>query len=344
MGVKMNRIKILMILLLSLCVTALAGCEDEEGTTDSRDDSVKTIVDKHGQLRIDGVKIVDEKREIVALRGMSLFWSQWGGEYYNAETVKWLVDDWKCTMVRAAMGVESGGYLDNSQAELQKVTAVIDAAIENGIYVIVDWHDHHAEDHLADAITFFDYISKTYGDTPNVIYEIYNEPLDVSWNDVIKPYAEEVVSAIRRNDRDNIIIVGTPNWSQDVDSVLHNGIAGWNIAYSFHFYSSTHGQDIMGKAATAINAGLPVIVTEWGLSEASGDGEINLQKKNDWLAFMESYNLSWCNWSIISKEESSAALLSTTTKVSGWSEGDLTLSGTIIRAYLNENNAAMFEE
>ena len=37
-------------------------------------------------------------------------------------------------------------------------------------------------------------MAKKYGKHPNIIYEIYNEPLVVSWDDVIKPYAENVIA------------------------------------------------------------------------------------------------------------------------------------------------------
>ena len=176
-----------------------------------------TIVDLYGQLKVDGNNIVNKNGDAVALRGMSFFWSQWMGKYYNYDCIKWLRDDWKCTVVRAAMGVESGGYLTHPKSEMQKVKTVIDACIELGIYVIVDWHDHNAHNHQTEAITFFKEMAALYGDKPNIIYEIFNEPQQVSWSAVVKPYSEAVISEIRAIDPDNIIIVGTPTWSQDVD-------------------------------------------------------------------------------------------------------------------------------
>ena len=77
-----------------------------------------------------------------------------------------------------------------------------------------------------------------YGAFPNVIYEIYNEPLNVSWSNVIKPYAMSVISIIREIDPDNLIIVGTPNWSQRVDMAAQDPIVEFeNIAYTLHFYT-----------------------------------------------------------------------------------------------------------
>ena len=107
-----------------------------------------TVVSLHGQLHIEGTKILDQNNNEVQLRGMSFFWSQWIGEFYTPQTVRWLKEDWQCTIVRAAMAVEdSEGYITNPETEKNKVFTVIDAAIAEGIYVIVDWHSHHAEDY-----------------------------------------------------------------------------------------------------------------------------------------------------------------------------------------------------
>lgn len=330
-------------LIIFLILGSNVSCNNSDGITDENE-AETTIVEKHGQLSVSGTNILDKNGDVFVLRGMSLFWSQWGGNYYNEETIKWLRDDWKCTVIRVAMGVEGGGYLENSSLEFQKASSVIDACIKLGIYVIIDWHDHHAENHTNEAISFFHNISLKYGTAPNIIYELYNEPLAVSWKNIIKPYAQSVTNAIRTNDLDNIILVGTPNWSQDVEDVINNRIDDKNLAYVFHFYSSTHTADLRNKAITAINAGIPLFVSEWGLSEASGNGNINLAESEIWMNFLEQYNLSWCNWSVINKDETSAALLPTTTTTSGWTESQLTQSGKMIREYLITENSNLFNK
>lgn len=304
----------------------------------------RTIVEHFGQLQVDGKHIVNEKGNIVVLRGMSLFWSQWGAKYYDKETIQWLRDDWKCTVIRAAIGIENGGYLEHQQRELEKLFTVIDACIELGIYVIVDWHDHHAESHQEQAVDFFGEVSSKYGEQPNLIYEIYNEPLDVGWAEVLFPYSNKLIAAIRKNDPDNLIVTGTPNWSQDVEDVIGNALNDSNVAYSFHFYSGTHKQWLRDKANQAISANIPLFVTEWGVSEATGNGEIDITENYRWTQFLEKNSLSWCNWSLNNKDETSAALKPTTTALSGWSEAELTDSGKIIRDYLIKMNSKIFDE
>lgn len=302
-----------------------------------------TIVTELGKLQVQGNRILDQNGNTAILRGMSLFWSQWMGQYYNRDCITWLRDDWKCTVIRAAIGVEGGGYLENPSAELQKAFQVIDACIENGIYVIVDWHDHRAELHLDQAMVFFRTIANKYGNKPNLIYEIYNEPLGISWPNVVKPYAEAVIAEIRKIDPDNLILVGSPTWSQDVDIAALDPIEDANIAYTLHFYTGTHRQPLRDKALSALNSGAALFVSEFGISEASGDGNIDYQETKLWNDFMDLHELSWCNWSVADKDETSAALKPGAAVDGNWPNIDLTESGLYIRNLLLEHNRALFE-
>ncbi|MGK9475571.1 glycoside hydrolase family 5 protein [Melioribacter sp. OK-6-Me] len=333
------------IILIIITSFSLLNCGDENSAVTNPEENFtpKTIVELIGPLKVDGNKIVGKADTTVVLRGMSLFWSQWGGKYYNEECIKWLRDDWKCTVVRASIGIESGGYLSNPETEMQKAETIINAAINLGIYVIVDWHDHHAENHLKEAKEFFKLLAQKYGDRPNLIYEIYNEPMQVSWSKTIKPYAVEVIKTIREYDPDNLIVVGNSTWSQDVDIAAKDPIDDINVAYSLHFYSSTHKQPNRTKASSALAKGVALFVTEYGLSEASGDGNIDMNEANLWFDFMEKNKLSNCNWSIMDKNESSAALVPGAAATGGWSESNLTLSGKTIRNYIRTKNSYLFE-
>ncbi|KAH7673007.1 beta-1,4-endoglucanase [Aphelenchoides avenae] len=167
----------------------------------------------YGQLSVSGTKLVGSNGQPVQLIGMSLFWSQWMGQYFNRDTVNALACDWGSNVVRAAMGVEEGGYLSNKQGELAKVRTVVEAAIERGIYVIIDFHDHNAHQHKSEAIAFFKQMATDYGKYPHVLYETFNEPLGISWQNDLKPYHTDVVNAIRAIDSKNVALLGTPSWS-----------------------------------------------------------------------------------------------------------------------------------
>jgi len=287
-------------------------------------------VSRHGQLRVEGNRVVNAKGEPAQLIGMSLFWSQWQGKYYTPETISWLAQDWKCTVVRAAMGIEHDGYLQYPEKEKSKMITAIDAAIANGIYVIIDWHDHHGENHLKEAKAFFAEMAQRYGDKPNVIYEPYNEPLKVSWSKVLKPYFQEIIDTIRHYDPDNIIVCGTPNWSQDVEDAAADPLTDKHVAYTLHFYASTHKDKLRAKARKALKKNIALMVTEFGTTEATGDGYVNESEMKTWWNFMDEFSISWCNWSVADKKEN-ASILIHGTPISGWTIDQLTYSGKMIK-------------
>ena len=293
---------------------------------------VSSPVSVHGALRVKGSKIVDKNDNVVSFAGNGFSWTNtyWGHEeFYNAEIVSWLQKDWGSTIVRPAMGVdEVNGYLDRPEENLNRLTTVVDAAIANNMYVIIDWHSYNAELYRPQAIAFFQQMARKYGENPHVIYEIYNEPVHVSWSDTVKPYAEAVISAIREIDPDNMIIVGTPTWSQDVDVASLDPIQGFdNIAYTLHFYAGTHGESLRQKAQTAIDNGLPLFVTEWGSVEASADGEVNHLETDRWMDFLQANDISHCNYSVTDKDEGAAVVEPGSNPRGSWSAGDLTMSG-----------------
>ena len=291
-----------------------------------------TVVQIHGLLQQNGNKIVDKNNEPVSFAGNSFFWSNdnWGGErYYKAEVVSWLKDDWKTTIVRAAMGVEDpGGYLDNKTANKNRVKTIVDAAIDEGIYVIIDWHSHHAEDNTNEAALFFQEMANLYGEYDNVIYEIYNEPLDISWSTIIKPYAISIIAAIRSIDPDNLIVVGTPEWSQRVDLAAADPITGYsNIAYTLHFYTVYHQQWLRDRASAALESGIALFVTEWGsIGYSLVDSEAN-----EWMTWCFTNKISHCNWAVNDKEEEWSILIPGASTTGGWSDDDLTKAGKLAR-------------
>ena len=270
-----------------------------------------------------------------SLAGNSFFWSNFGGDaYYNANVVAWLKDDWNTTIVRAAMGVEaSNGYLTNRSLNLNAVTSVVDAAIAEDMYVIIDWHTHHAELNTNAAVEFFGDMAQRYGNNNNVIFEIYNEPIDTSW-DAIKAYAAPVIAAIREHS-DNLIVVGTPFFSQRVDVASQNPIKGVdNLAYTLHFYAGTHGEALRSQARTALNNGIPLFVTEWGAVNADGNGSVNESSTREWMAFLEENNISHLNWAINDKDEGASVLIGTeqgANNQGGWTLNLLTQSGLLTR-------------
>jgi endoglucanase len=313
------------------------------GSSGSHREPVTSAITAHGELSVAGNRILDSSGHAFSVTGPSLFWGNKGwtdkasfgpDEYYNADVVAYLRREWNAPIIRIAMGAESpGGYIQDPEGRWQKIAAVADAAIDEGMYFIVDWHSHHAEDHTQAAIAFFERVANTYGQHPNLIFEVYNEPLNTTdWATVIKPYAEQVIAAIRAIDKDNLILVGSQTWSQDVDKVADDPIEGYsNIAYTLHFYAGTHGQGLRDKAQYALDNGIALLVSEWGSVNATGDGAADVEETQRWVEFMRVNELTHLNWSMHSKEEGASILAPGSPPDANWTDENFTTSGLLFR-------------
>ncbi|MBS7254447.1 glycoside hydrolase family 5 protein [Flavobacterium branchiicola] len=297
------------------------------------------FVKKHGQLSVSGTQLVDKNNEPIVLRGLSFGWHSMWPRFYNEKAVSWLKKDFNCNVVRAAMGIELGeySYMKDPQFSKEKIEAVINGAIKSDIYVIIDWHSHNIN--LKEATAFFDEMSKKYAKHPNIIYEVFNEPDYETWWEV-KNYAEEIIQVIRKNDPNNIILVGCPHWDQDIDLPAADPIVGYtNIMYTMHFYAATHGKELRDRTDAAIKSGLPVFISESAGMEASGDGPLNIKAWQDYIDWMEAKKLSWITWSVSDKEETCSILKKSAKSEGKWKDDDLKESGIKVREFLRKYNA-----
>ncbi len=321
------------------------------------------VVTQNGRLQVVGNEIRNKNNIPFSVAGNSFFWSGFqgdGGFFYEASVVDKLATDWNSQLVRAAMAVEQAdsgrGYISDPAGEVAKIKPVIDAAIANDIYVIIDFHTHYAHDYLTQAKTFFTQMVREYGGNDHVIYEIYNEPKGdqgnqtATWNNQIKPYAEEVIKSIRDEEvrlgyTSKLIVVGTPFFSQGVDVASLNPISNSsdnNIAYTLHFYSGTHSQFLRNKAITAMDNGIALFVTEWGSVNASGMGSANVSETNAWMKFLKERNISSANWSVSDKAEG-ASIISSGSRIGGLLNDNLTDSGSLVRCIISKwNDEATF--
>uniref|UniRef100_A0A914EJN7 Glycoside hydrolase family 5 domain-containing protein n=1 Tax=Acrobeloides nanus TaxID=290746 RepID=A0A914EJN7_9BILA len=291
----------------------------------------------YGQLKITGTHVTNSSGSPVQLRGMSLYFSMWQSQFWNWDTVMRLRYGWNANIVRAPMGITNGGYLDNPEYNYGLMKAVIEAAINQGIYVIVDWHEEFAFQHYTQAIQFFTNISATYGNYPHIIYEIYNEPNgNVSWS-TIKWYAEQVIPAIRKNDPNNIIVLGTPSWSSRVDTAADDPLSSTyskNVAYTSHYYANVPSaqNDWQRNITTyAINKGLPIFITEYGTVNYTGNGAANQTESQKWWDYADQNLLSYCNWALDEVNEGAAALISGATASDVGNSAYWTTSGRMIQ-------------
>ena len=280
-------------------------------TKEEKDIMKNNLVSYNGWLKIENNTLVNEKKEKIRLKGISTHGLQWYSKYANYDMMKSLKEELGINLFRIAMYTEENGYIYNKSLK-NKVEEIVENAKKLDMYVIIDWHilsDGDPLMHKEEAKEFFREMSLKYKDYPNVIYEICNEPNgNVTWENNIKPYAEEVIKEIRENSKKSIIIVGTPTWDQEVDKPAKNKINDELVMYALHFYSGTHTEWLRERVKEALKD-IPIFVSEWGVSDASGNGGVYKEETIKWINFMKENNLSYTVWSLSDKNESSALLI-----------------------------------
>lgn len=294
----------------------MSGDPTEEGSNEdvgAEDGPDPTPVALHGHLKVENGQLVNEAGDPVQLKGVSSMWLNWENDGYaeDATAVRWMRNNWRLTVIRAAMGVEPpGAYLDLPEVAKQQVYNVVDHAIEAGVYVLVDFHAHQAYEHQDEAVAFFSEIAAKYSGVPNVIYEPYNEPKGIGWGD-LKKYHQAVVDAIREQDGEAPIVLGTPNYSQDVDLAAGDPVEGANLLYTLHYYACTHKDAFRRKADVALGLGAALFVTEWGATNADGgiDGVVCVDEAQKWDDWLNAHKISWTAWKLDGCEPDSSCLL-----------------------------------
>lgn len=290
-------------------------------------------ISENGWLQVKETQLCNERGEPVVLHGMSSHGLQWYGDFTSAGAVE-TTAEYGANLFRVAMYTGENGYLSQPAAMEKKAVAAVDAAIQKDMYVILDWHilsDGNPRSHLKEAKSFFAAMAKRYKDSPAVLFEICNEPNGgVSWANDVKPYARELVKTIRGEGAENVILIGSPTWSQDIHLAAADPVEGENLMYTLHFYAGTHGKELRDRMDAALEKGLPLFVSEWGTSRADGSGGVFLKESEEWLDFLDSRKISWANWSLCDKNETSAALKPGASQNGGWKEKDLSESGKFV--------------
>jgi len=292
-------------------------------------DATTTPVARHGKLSVKGNRIVNECGRPVTLRGMSLYdWNQQGRQFYNANAVKNLAQQKKCTLIRIPL------LAANYPGSMDRVKTVMDACVANGIYCMPNWHVIGASN--ADAATpFYVALAQAYGNTPNIIYEPWNEPTTDTWA-TIKAYHEKIIAAVRPIDPDNIFLLGNRQWDQRPDEACNDPVTSTsNVGYVFHFYANTLAlSSFKANIDTCLNKGFSVFVTEYGGVSSSGSGTFNTAEMQNWWNYMDANYIGSANWAVESNTETSS-VFTTTANINGpWQDSEITNSGTQVFQYI----------
>ena len=302
----------------------------------------------------------------VQVKGPSLYWSDGSGYlFYNMETVDWFVDNMQIGVIRAAMGIRYynnegtqevnkaggvAGYYFNPDGQKALMKKVVDAAIANDIYVIIDWHSHQAHNETQSAKDFFVWMANQYKDVPNIIWEVYNEPTNAVGASQVNTHAKTIVDALKAAGNNNLVLIGSPSWSTQPSGQTSGWGANDNVAFTFHFYAAEHVSNSAtsppsagggSSAQSTMSSNFPVFGSEWGAVRANGNGSVDQNSSNNWTTWMDDNKISGCMWNASDLNEGSS-MFSTGTNTTNMSTTRLTGSGTYFQKYMSNSKWTSF--
>ncbi len=333
-----------LILAMLLLLGALSGCGTSKEAPLITDGRARPS--NSGKLQVANGKLCSESGEPVMLRGVSTNGLITAEDYINEPLFRELSEDRGVNLFRFAMytyGVGIVGYCTGGDKDRHKQDIVkgVELAKAQDMYALIDWHilsDGDPNQYLDEAKAFFAEMAERFCDHNNVLYEICNEPNGVDWSSV-KAYAEQVIPVIREKDPDSVIIVGNPDWSKDLYSVAGDPLNYDNIMYTLHFYAASHGQDLRDMTEALSRDGLPIFVTEFGVTSSSGGFPRDLESADLWIDLLERENISYCMWSFSAAPEPCSALRTGLLKYSGFADEDYNATGQWLLETLSEHHS-----
>ncbi len=298
-----------------------------------------------GKLQVVDGKLCGEDGLPAILRGVSTHDLIVTESFLNEKLFEELSRDAGVNVFRLAMythGVGVMGYCtggDRARYE-EDIFKGVELAKQHDMYVIIDWHilsDGDPNLYVDQAKDFFARMAEKYSGYNNVLYEICNEPNGVDWA-AVKRYAQEVIPVIREKDPRAVVIVGDPQWSSDLRSVLADPLDYENVLYTLHFYAASHKEDSRAAVAEASAQGLPIFVTEYGVTAANGGFPRDLESADLWVELLERERISYCMWTFSKVAEPCSAVRSTVPKYNGFVREDYTATGLWLLDTLAKRN------
>lgn len=302
-------------------------------------------------LKVRGNKILNSKDELITLRGVNAACLEWtsDGQGHILETVRVAIDDWKVNIIRLPLSQDrwfgkAPEQNDVSEPYQTLVKEIVDLCSSKGCYILLDLHWSNAnqdwgtnigQHSMPDrkSVVFWKDFAKVYANNPAVIFDLYNEPHDVSWDvwlnggkitdrpnrpgmSVVTYEAvgmQELLNTVRATGAKNVVVAGGLEWAYDFSGILDGRQLkdpdGNGVIYANHAYDnkreSVFKWIVDMEKATAV---FPVIISEfggsggperragwWGGSPATAMGD-------DWLLHVlqaiQDHNWSFTAWDL----------------------------------------------
>jgi hypothetical protein len=292
-------------------------------------------------LKVVGTRILNSKNQPVLLRGVNAASLEWtsDGEGHILKTVNVAIQDWHANIIRLPLSQDrwfgkAPEQKDGGVAYRALVRRVVDTCASQSCYIILDlhwsdcneWGTNIGQHSMPDlnSLAFWKDFAPVYANQPAVLYDLYNEPHDVSWEVWLKggwitdkpnrrrsgpprTYQsvgmQTLLDAVRATGARNVVIAGGLDWAYDLSGILEgrqlSDRRGHGVIYANHCYDNK-GDSVytwIAKMEKA-TAKLPVIVSEFG----GNSGPSRRVPADNWLLHvmqaLAEHQWSWTAWDL----------------------------------------------
>lgn len=322
-------------LLLAASFLSVTGCQTVPAKTKG-----PALAQALLPLKVSGTRILDRRNQTVRLRGVNAASLEWtsDGEGRILQTINMAIHDWHANLIRLPLSQDRWfgrmpGQTDGGNAYRQLVHQAVDTCATQQCYIILDlhWSDcnvwgkdigQHSMPDL-NSLAFWKDCAPRYANNPAVIFDLYNEPHDVSWDvwlkggtildrpntrgQTAKTYEcagmQAMLDAVRATGAKNVVIAGGLDWAYDFSGILDgrqlSDPRGNGVIYASHCYDNK-GESVQAWIARMeqASARLPVIVTEFG----GNSGPSKKVPSDNWLLHVmqaiEDHRWSYTAWDL----------------------------------------------
>lgn len=243
------------------------------------------------RLHTEGTKILNEKNEVVVLRGVNLISTNWNPSYlaWNASAIDTVAKDWGAQVIRTRI-YQYEFETNPASFFLKMEKQIFEPARRNGLYIVVHpWFGENKSLPNNESIKMWLAFAKRYGDDPHFIFDLFAEPRDIAFEDLRSSY-EKLIPQVRAVAPDTLIMVTGLDWGRDINAWYDNPLPYNNLVYRANPYNKTgEFESFFGKIAQK----LPIFLGEFGTQDKLS---MTISDVENLLGYADSLNLGWTAW------------------------------------------------